>query len=185
MTVNKVDENVHAWDYEDTSVYVGDLGVTMPVDFADPIAHDELGWLADDSTEIDRAESYTDLMVQGGKTMRTKVKSIKNTIKFQCTEENARVLMLQYPDAVLTTSANGTVTLSTEGGSKKAESSWIVDFRDGDYRKRYLIPRGEVTGRGKLVHATDKFTIYEFTVTIYGSFSIEFSKLEGAPVHTP
>lgn len=184
--MTKVDDNAHVWDGEETAVYQGPLNPEFPEGLAAPgPSFNDVGWLDDGDTEIDRAESYTDLTVQGGKLLRTKVKSIKNTIKILCTEENATTVLLQYPDAVLTTDANGVVTLSTAGGSKKAESSWIIDFFDGDYRKRYIIPRGEVTGRSKLAHGSEKWTVYEFTISIYGSFEIIFSKLDGAPVATP
>ena len=43
---------------------------------------------------------------------------------------------------------------------------------DDTITKRYVVPSGEITARATVPHKNSDLTMYEFTVTIYGAYSI-------------
>ena len=165
--------NIRIYGDQDSAVYVGDKGTTLPVDLAAPGAGlGDLGWLSEDGTDISREVSSTDFTAwQGGTIVRSKITGTKNTLKVTALEETAISLGLYYPGMTATTTG-GVTRMSVPGGSKSNEKALVVDFIDDTVTKRYSIPRAEVTGLGTVSHKNSDMTMYEFTFTIYGDFEI-------------
>jgi len=165
--------NIRIYGDQDSAVYIGDKGSTAPVDLAaPPAAYADLGWISEDGAEISREMSSNDFTAwQGGTIVRSKVSGVKDTIKVTCLEETAIALGLYYPGATSST-ATGITKISVPGGSASNEKALVVDFKDDDVTKRYVIPRAEVTGVGSIGHTNSDMTMYEFTFTIYGGFDI-------------
>lgn len=165
--------NIRIYGDQDSAVYVAPKGTTLPIDLAAPAAaFQDLGWLSEDGVDITRESSSTDFTAwQGGTIVRSKVSGVKDTIKVVCLEETAIALGLLYPGSTSAT-ATGTTTITVAGGSNSNEKALVVDFKDDTVTKRYSIPRAEVTGTGTISHKNSDMTMYEFTFTIYGGFSI-------------
>jgi len=165
--------NIRIYGDQDSAVYIGDEGSTAAVDLAaPPAAYADLGWISEDGAEISREMSSNDFTAwQGGTIVRSKVSGVKDTIKVTCLEETAIALGLYYPGATSST-ATGITKISVPGGSASNEKALVVDFKDDDVTKRYVIPRAEVTGVGSIGHTNSDMTMYEFTFTIYGGFDI-------------
>lgn len=165
--------NIRIYGDQASAVYVAPKGTTGPVGLAAPAAaFADLGWLSEDGTDITRETSTTDFTAwQGGTIVRSKVSGVKDTLKVVCLEETATALGLYYPGSTSAT-VTGTTTITVPGGSKSNEKALVVDFIDDTVTKRYSIPRAEVTGVGTVSHKDSDMTMYEFTFTIYGGFTI-------------
>lgn len=165
--------NIRIYGDQSSAVYVAPKGTTMPTALAAPaVTFADLGWLSEDGTEIGREVSSTDFTAwQGGTIVRSKITGTKNTIKVTCLEETAVQLGLYYPGSTSAT-VTGTTTITVPGGSKSNEKALVVDFLDDTITKRYSIPRAEVTSVGAVGHKNSDMTMYEFTFTIYGDFTI-------------
>lgn len=165
--------NIRIYGDQDSAVYVAPKGTTGPVGLAAPAAaFADLGWLSEDGTDITRESSSTDFTAwQGGTIVRTKVSGVKDTLKVVCLEETAVALGLYYPGSTSAT-VTGTTTITVPGGAKSNEKALVVDFLDDTVTKRYSIPRAEVTSVGTISHKNTDMTMYEFTFTIYGGFTI-------------
>ena len=165
--------NIRIYGDQDSAVYVGPKGTTLPTGLAAPAAaFQDLGWLSEDGTDITREVSTTDFTAwQGGTIVRSKVSGVKDTVKVVCLEETAIALGLLYPGSTSVTTT-GVTTISVPGGSAANEKALVVDFIDDTVTKRYSIPRAEVTGTGTVSHKNSDMTMYEFTFTIYGDFEI-------------
>ena len=165
--------NIRIYGDETSLVSVAPLGTTFPVGLADPAGDfEELGWISEDGVSINRTKDVSKFKAwQGGATVRQKVVGVEDTFKFQCLEETAITLGLYYPGSTSTTTA-GVTTIEVPAGAVADERAWLLDFFDGDVQKRYNIPRGEVGETAEVVHKSTDMTIYEYTVTSLGAFTI-------------
>jgi hypothetical protein len=165
--------NIRIYGDDQSAVYVAPKGTTLPTTLAAPVAaFVELGWLSEDGAEIGRDVSTSDFSAwQGGTTVRSKITGVKNTIKVTCLEETAVALGLYYPGMTSAT-VTGVTTITVPGGSKANEKALVIDYIDDTVTKRYACARAEVTGVGTVGHKNSDMTMYEFTFTIYGGFSI-------------
>lgn len=165
--------NIRIYGDQDSAVYIADKGTTGPTTLAAPaVDYADLGWISEDGAEIARESSSNDFTAwQGGTIVRSKVSGVKDTIKVTALEETALALGLYYPGSS-TVTATGVSTITVPGGASSNEKALVVDFLDDDVTKRYVIPRAEVTGVGTIAHKNTDMTMYEFTFTIYGGFTI-------------
>lgn len=165
---------VRIYGDEGGEVYVAPKGTTGPTTLAAPGgSFTAIGWLDEDGgIDFDRDEEVTDFNAwQGGTLLRRKVTSVIDTFKFVATQEDADVLGLYYK-GVEPTTASSVDTFAITNQAVSDERAWVVDMFDDTIQKRYVIPSGEVTGRATVPHKNAELTMYEFTVTIYGSYSI-------------
>lgn len=173
-------DNVRSAGGDLDSVWVGKLGAQMPQEIEDPPNHENVGWLNEDGLEFgheDNVESFTGH--QGGKVVRKKVTSSEDTFKFTALESTALVYGLIHDIRARSTSTGVVdtgkqVTRMRVSGSKKPNDrrSWVVDLWDGDIWERYLIPSGEIGERPAVTASNSGLKMYEFTVTVYGSYEI-------------
>ena len=173
-------DNVRSAGGDLDSVWVGKLGAQMPREIEDPPNHENVGWLNEDGLEFgheDNVESFTGH--QGGKVVRKKVTSSEDTFKFTALESTALVYGLIHDIRARSTSTGVVdtgkqVTRMRVSGSKKPNDrrSWVVDLWDGDIWERYLIPSGEIGERPAVTASNSGLKMYEFTVTVYGSYEI-------------
>lgn len=165
--------NVRIYGDDASGVWVAPKGSTGPTTLTAPTTpFVELGWLSEDGVDLDRSEDVSEFKAwQGGTTLRKKVTSVEDTFKFVCLEENAATLGLYYKGVTATT-ATGVDTYAIANQAVSDERAWVVDFYDGTVQKRLVVPSGEVTGRTTVSHKNSDMTMLEFTVTIYGSYSV-------------
>jgi hypothetical protein len=166
-------DNVRIYGDDASGVWVAPKGTTGPTTLAALTSpHEEAGWLGEDGVDLDRSEDVAEFKGwQGGATLRKKVTSVEDTFKFVALEETAVTLGLYYKGAAPTT-ATGVDTYSITNQAVSDERAWVVDFYDGAVQKRLVVPSGEVTGRATVSHKNSDLTMYEFTVTIYGDYTI-------------
>ena len=166
-------DNVRIYGDDASGVWVADKGTTGPTTLATPAAgFTEVGWLSEDGVDLDRSEDVAEFKGwQGGSTLRKKVTSQEDTFKFVALEETALTMGLYYKGVAATT-ATGVDTFAITNQAASDERAWVIDFVDGTTTKRYVVPSGEVTGRATVPHKNSDLTMYEFTVTIYGDYSI-------------
>ena len=166
-------DNVRIYGDDASGVWVADKGTTGPTSLAAPgVGYEEVGWLGEDGVDLDRSEDVSEFKAwQGGSTLRKKVTSQEDTFKFVALEETALTMGLYYKGVTATT-ATGVDTYVIADQAASDERAWVVDFYDGDVQKRYVVPSGEVTGRATVSHKNSDLTMYEFTVSIYGSYTI-------------
>jgi len=166
-------DNVRIYGDDASGVWVADKGTTGPTSLAAPgVGFEEVGWLGEDGVDLDRSEDVSEFKAwQGGSTLRKKVTSQEDTFKFVALEETALTMGLYYKGVTATT-ATGVDTYAITDQAASDERAWVIDFVDGAITKRYVVPSGEVTGRATVPHKNSDLTMYEFTVTIYGDYSI-------------
>lgn len=171
--MTKVLANIRIYGDDSSAVYVAPKGTTGPTDLAAPaVTYKDLGWISEDGTDINREMSSNDFTAwQGGTIVRSKKSGVKDTIKVTALEETATALGLYYPGAT-TATVTGISTITVPGGSRSNEKALVVDFIDDTVTKRYVIPRAEVTSVGTVSHKNTDMTMYEFTFTVYGGFTI-------------
>lgn len=168
----KTYDNIRVYGDLDSAVYVAAKGSTLPTTLDAPAApFTEVGWLAEDGITEERSEDATTFRAyQGGTIVRRKKTSVEDSITFQCLEETATVLGLRYAGQAATV-ATGVATITVKDQTKDDTRAFVIDVVDGDYTKRYVIATGSV-GSGSVVHSNSAMTIYEFTVTIQGDYTI-------------
>lgn len=169
--------NIRIYGDDGDAVYVATKGATFPVGLAAPaVAFTELGWLGEDGINLDQSLTVNKFNAhQGGAMVRQKTSGVERSFSFQCLEETAVVMGLYYPGltAVTTGTAPAQVTTFTvPAGAKSNEKAWLVDSFDGTVQKRHNIPVGEIGETGTISHTNSGLAIYEFTVNIFGGFTI-------------
>lgn len=164
--------NVRIYGDEDSGVWVGDKGATLPADLdSDPVDHVELGWLSEDGISLERSEEATSFKAhQGGVIVRRKKTSVEDSVTFQCLEETAKAMGLRYSGQTPVMEGDY-ARLKVTNQTKDDPRSWVVDEYDGDVKTRYLIETG-YAGSGSLVYSNSAMTVYEFTVTIIGDYEV-------------
>lgn len=183
MTKNR--ENIRIYGDDASGVWVADKGTTGPVDLAAPAAgFSEVGWISDAGVDLDRSQDTNNFNAwQGGTLVRTKVTNVVDTLHFVALEENLITTGLYYKGQAPTvtgTAPDQVATITVTNQSKSDERAWVVDFWDGDVQKRLVIPSGEVTDRATIGHSNADMTMYDMTLTIYGTYEL----LSNAPALT-
>lgn len=168
-------ENIRLYGDLPSSVWVAPVGTVFPTDLSPdlPAPWVEIGWLSDDGIDQERkVESATFTAYQGGTVVRKRVTSTDNTRTFAALEETLTVFGLYNTGTTAVTEAGGLTRLTVPAGTGVDERAYIFDYSDGDYLKRELITRGEVTDRDKISNKNDELTVYALTTTIYGDFDV-------------
>ncbi len=166
-------DNVRIYGDDAGGVWVAPKGTTGPTTLAAPSGtFAEVGWLGEDGIDFDRNEDVAEFKAwQGGTLLRKKVTSQDDTFKFVALEETALTLGLYYK-GVEPTTASSVDTFAISNQAVSDERAWVVDMVDDTITKRYVVPSGEITARATVPHKNSDLTMYEFTVTIYGAYSI-------------
>lgn len=165
-------DNIRIYGDDASGVWVGDRGSQLPTDLGEPTNQTEIGWLSDDGIDLDRDVSSNNYNAyQGGALVRVKKSSVSDSFHFVALEETAETMGLFYA-GVTPTIANGVETYEITNQTASDERAWVVDFVDGDWHKRLLVPSGEVTAYATISHKNSDMTMYDFTVTIYGNYTI-------------
>lgn len=168
--------NVRIYGDEPGGVWTAPKGSTGPDDLTTPVdPFVELGWLSEDGVGASRDMSPESFRAwQGAKIVRRKVTSVEDTFSFQCLEENAVTMGLQYRGQPITETAlgSGVARIDVKNQTRSDERAWIVDVVDGDVTKRYVIPTGEAIADGDQSHTNGDMTVMGFTLTPTGDYWI-------------
>ncbi|HET6154361.1 MAG TPA: hypothetical protein VFE15_15560 [Marmoricola sp.] len=176
--------NIRIYGDDASSVAVAPFGTTGPTEAnieanVMPAGFLDVGWLTDDGVDTDRDETVNDFAGwQGGAIVRSKRTSVKDSFHIISEEENDVTLGLHFAGITPTdvTSEDNTTTVVTKwhitDQARSDPRGWLVTGVDGDYRKVYVVPNGEVTARATISHKNTGITLYDHTVTIYGDYDI-------------
>lgn len=143
-------------------VYTAPLGTTAPVDVSSAwgVAWVDLGTIFEDGMTMSFNEDTSEIKQWGGGVVRKLITSSETTFQFVCLESNPEVIERYYHSPVTA----GKVEIK---GGVRDERMWGIDVLDGDTHVRYVIPRGELSEKGDIVHKADEAVSYDFTVTAY------------------
>jgi hypothetical protein len=175
--MTKTAANTHFYGDLASGVWVAPLGTTGPTDIATALnaAFKEVGWLGDAGVDLDRNADSADLNAwQGGTRLKTKITTVVDTFHFIALEENLVTMGLYYKNVTPTvvTGPPKVATYTISNQTVTDERAFVVDLVDGTVTKRYVIPDGEVTDRAPIGHSNGGSTVYDMTVTIYGTYQI-------------
>jgi hypothetical protein len=166
--------NVRIYGDAGYGVYCSAYGAaapTAPTALAAPAAgYTEVGWCSEDGATFGRESESADFFDWSGTLMRSKHTSNKDTVHFQALEENAVTAGLYYR-GVAPTVATGVATMVVTNQTRTDFRYWVFDMKDGAYTKR-VVGYGEVSEVAELVHNKDNMTVYDFTVTLSGDYTI-------------
>jgi len=166
-------DNARFYGGLNSAVYVAPKGTTGPIDLATPAAgFTEVGWLSEDGITFDRDEDVTVLRAfQGATVIARKTNSVEDSFTFQCLEETATVLGLQYKGQTPEVTGTGDAAIARINMADQArqdDRAFVVDVFHGDIQKRHVIPSGSVS-TGSFTYSNGDATVYEFTVSINGA----------------
>jgi hypothetical protein len=171
----KTYDNIRIYGDLDSGVWVAPKGTEGPADLDAPTGFEELGWLSEDGISFERSEdATTHRAYQGATIVRRKKTSVEDSFTFQCLEETAETLGLYYSGqtpVVTGTGESAIATITVADQARSDERAFVVDVVDGDVVKRYVIPSATVSG-GTVAHSNADMTVYEFTGTIQGDYTI-------------
>lgn len=166
----KDQDNIHVFGGDDDSVYLGELGSTLPTDLSAPTEQEDVGFLHEDGMSLNREADVTKFRAhQGAQVVRTKVTSSSKTISFTALESNPVTKALV--DTIKDTQTAGGVTTETISSSVAVwVGNAVVDLYDGDYVERYAIPRFEVTVSGEEPWSNSDLRAYSCQGEIIGDY---------------
>ena len=166
----KDQDNIHVFGGEDDSVYLGELGSSLPTTLAAPTTQDDVGFLHEDGMSLNREADVTKFRAhQGAKVVRTKVTSSSKTVSFTALESN-EVTKSLVDKIVATVTTSGVTTETISGAVETWVGNAVIDLYDGDYVERYAIPRFEVTVSGEEPWSNSDLRAYSCQGEIIGDY---------------
>lgn len=145
-------------------VYTAPIATTLPTDATTAwgVGWIDLATISEDGMTMSFNEDSSDIKQWGGGVVRKLITGSETTFAFKCLESSRQVMETFYKTTV--DDVEGSLEIK---GGVRAEAAWGIDVLDGATHVRYVIPRGEMTERGDVVHKADEAMGYEFTVTAY------------------
>lgn len=171
-------DNVRVYADEESAVYLAPKGTPLPVDLATLAApFEEVGWLSEDgitsglSTDVNKIKAF-----QGGKTVRTRVKSTEKTLKFTALETKVLTLEAYYGGklnpTVTGTGADKIASYSEPESAGVSEYVCVVDKFDGTVHERKCYELISIGERGDIQTNGDSGDFYEYTSDIIGPVEV-------------
>lgn len=153
--------------WEGADAYAAPLGTTAPTDVSTAWAVGwlPLGLLSEDGASESRDQDMTDHYAWGGILVRTTRSKHKRTITITALEDNLTVFGLVNPGSTAVT-ATGTTTRTVKVPTSDPRA-FGLELRDGDVKKRRVIPRGEVVEVGEVSLSDSEMTAFELTINVY------------------
>ena len=153
--------------------YIADVGTVAPTD---PFTAPGTGWvnlglITDDGLTEALNEDRTEFMAWGvDSPVRTQVKNRKSTFKLSLMQTNAYALSLYFGVAIADMTSAGTgatqfLEFDDPINVKPDVRTLCLDVVDGDFARRFVIARAEITDRGDISYKDDQTIDYEFTFT--------------------
>jgi hypothetical protein len=145
-------------------IYTAPLGSALPDDptTAWAAAWVDLATISEDGMTMSFNEDTGEIKQWGGGVVRKLITSSETTFAFKCLESSRQVVETFYKSQV-----DATDSFVEIKSGLRAEAMWGIDVLDGSTHIRYVIPRGEMTERGDVVHKADEAVGYEMTISAY------------------
>ncbi len=155
----------------ENSVWVAPKGSTMPTALTALAApFNEVGWISEDGvTEAIEQSDETFRAWQGATVVRKSITSSDRTFTFSALETNAVTQGLKYRGQVPTV-ATGVSKITVKDQTKNDERAWVIDLFDGEFQKRYVIPKGFYVISGEQAHNASGPTVLEITIHVIGEY---------------
>ena len=155
------------------AVYVGAVGVAMPVDVTTPLATPdfaEVGLIDPDALTETLDISKTVLKAWQRKSgVRTLTTDTTWSFKFKAMETSPLVRELYYGGTNTPGTAPAPAKFTVPNNPTNTERAFVFEIVDGDITERYCLPKGDITDRGDLAHSPSEGSYYELTVTVLGT----------------
>jgi len=164
--MTKSADNLRFYGDLESGVYKASLGSTLPTTMgALDAAFDEVGWLGDDGVPFDREVDTQEVNAyQATRLLRSKTTLKKETLKFNCLEDNLVSLGIVYPGATITTAAG--VHKIEPTGQVTDNAAWVFESKDGAITKRYCVINGDAAVTGTIEHKSTDPTVFEVELTL-------------------
>lgn len=167
----KDQDNIHVFGGEDDTVWLGELGSTLPTGLAAPTAQEDAGFLSEDGMTLSRDADVQEFRVhQAGKVVRKKVTSSSKKISFTAVEDNPVVRAIVDKIKSSTTAA-GVTTEVISDATEVWVGNAVVDLYDDGHMERYVIPRFEVVSSGEEEWSSSALRSYACEGTIVGDYT--------------
>jgi len=161
------------------AVYVAPVGTTAPTDpySAWGTGWIDLGYCTEDGLTESLNEERQEFKAWGEKRpVRTSITNRTNTFKILCEQTSAQTASLFYGVdlADMTSSGTGATQFLSFNEPQDPEPLYYalgMDIIDGDYPKRIIVARAEVTAKGDLVYKSDTNVSYDLTFTALAAAS--------------
>ncbi|MET8185728.1 phage tail protein [Streptomyces sp. NPDC005246] len=155
------------------AVYVAPVGTTAPTDPYTPWGAGwiDLGYCTEDGLTESLNEDRQEFKAWGRKRpVRTQITNRTNTFKIGTQETKAHTVSLFYgvDIADMTSSGTGDTQFISWNEPEDPEPMYYalgMDVIDGDYPKRIVVARAEVTAKGDIVYKADQTVSYDLTFT--------------------
>lgn len=159
------------------SVHVAPLGSTVPTDSTTALdaAFVELGAITEDGVALSPSQSIEKIMAwQSGKAVRVVKTSDELSAGFTLMQMNYTTLPLAFGGGTVTTEAVGEYSYKPPAAGTVDERIFIIEWVDGIYNYRLLIPRGMVSETGEISLTKSDSINLDLTVEVLGTTPDDF-----------
>ena len=149
-------------------VAAGPIDSTLPTDATTtlPAGVTPLGLVGDEGVSLTRERSTDDIRAWGGQIVRTVQTEFSETATLQFLEsDKAEVLKEVYgEDNVTVTGGNIAITHNEQTLPSRV---FVFDMKDGDKRRRLVLPNAQITGTEDITYVHSDIIRYGVTITAY------------------
>jgi hypothetical protein len=150
--------------------YRAPLGTTAPTDATTSLnaAFLDHGWVLDEGFTDSPKRTIKKFYGFGGQLIRTTQQRYEETWMLTLCESNINVLKTVFGDANVTQTTSGhRKTTINHASAPLPQSSFVMDYIDGQKTKRIYIPLGQVTEIGDVKYAHDELVCFKITIDCY------------------
>ena len=151
------------------AIYHAPAGTTLPTSATSTLgsAFENLGYVSEDGLVNSNTAETTDLKAWGGDTVKKSQTGKTDTFQATFIEAmNEAVLKVGYGSENVSGSLQSGLTI--RANSKELDTGvWVFDMILGDYIKRIVIAKGQVTEVGDITYKDDELIGYPFTIAAY------------------
>lgn len=164
----------------------GPLGTALPTDTKTELADGfvKLGLVGEDGVSLTVDRSTEDIIAWGGQKVRVIQTEKSETATLTLLEsEKVEVLKAVYGEGNVTTGAGGEIAVKHNEAQLPA-GVWVFDMKDGNSRRRLVLPNAQVTSTGDINYVHSDVIKYELEITAYpdesGNSAYEYILPNGA-----
>ena len=157
------------------AVYVAPLGTTLPASAVAVLDEDfeALGYISEDGVVNNLERTSEDIKAWGGDIVLSPQTEKLDTWAMTFIESlNVTVLEQIFGSANVSGTLSGGITVKANS-TELDHSVWVIDMlMNGGYKKRVVIPNGQITATGEVTYADNSAVGYNATITAFpGGFA--------------
>lgn len=162
-------ENIRSYGDEESGVWIAPKGTDLPADFGElPAGFVELGWLSEDGVAEEHTADKAEFKAwQGGTIVKVKRTSAGFKATVNAIEDNDVVRGLIHRGQAPTVTS-GVTRYNRKGLTGSDDRAVVIDYYDGDRRKRTVLASADIALTGSISHKNDDLTIHTFEIQEQG-----------------